>query len=73
MERAEPAVQPPLALELHIAAHQFHDVGAAGKFLDVFMWDHVVLNDLSSFKGRAISGARTVLQKCGWQTRRSYR
>ena len=70
---AQTAVQPSLALELHIAAHQFHDVGAAGELLDVFVWDHVVLNDLSSFKGRAISGARTVLQRCGWQTRRSYR
>ena len=70
---AQTAVQTSLTLELHIAAHQFHDVGAAGKFLDVFVWDHVVLNDLSSFKGRAISGARTVLQRCGWQTRRSYR
>ena len=70
---AQTAVQPSLALELHIAAHQLHNVGAAGKFLDVFVWDHVDLNDLSSFKGRAISGARTVLQRCGWQTRRSYR
>ena len=73
MKRAQTAVQTSLALELHIAAHQFHNVGAAGKFLDVFVWDHVDLNDLSSFKGRAISGARTVLQRCGWQTRRSYR
>ena len=70
---AQTAVQPSLALELHIAAHQLHNVGAAGKLLDVFVWDHVDLNDLSSFKGRAISGARTVLQRCGWQTRRSYR
>ena len=73
VKRAQPAVQPSLAFELHIAAHQLHNVGAAGKLLDVFVWDHVVLNDLSSFKGRAISGARTVLQRCGWQTRRSYR
>ena len=70
---AQTAVQTSLALELHIAAHQLHNVGAAGKLLDVFVWDHVVLNDLSSFKGRAISGARTVLQRCGWQTHRSYR
>ena len=70
---AQTAVQTSLALELHIAAHQFHDVGAAGKLLDVFVWDHVDLNDLSSFKGRAIFGARTVLQRCGWQTHRSYR
>ena len=73
VKRAQTAVQPSLALELHIAAHQLHDVGAAGKLLDVFVWDHVDLNDLSSFKGRAIFGARTVLQRCGWQTRRSYR
>ena len=73
VKRAQTAVQTSLALELHIAAHQFHDVGAAGKLLDVFVWDHVDLNDLSSFKGRAIFGARTVLQRCGWQTHRSYR
>ena len=47
VERAQPAVQPPLALELHIAAHQLHDVGAAGQFLNVFVWDHGFSNDLS--------------------------
>ena len=47
VEGAQPAVQPPLALELHIAAHQLHDVGAAGQFLNVFVWDHGFSNDLS--------------------------
>ena len=42
MERAQPAIQPPLALELDIAAHQVHDVGAAVEFFNVFVWDHLV-------------------------------
>ena len=47
VKRAQAAVQPSLALELHIAAHQLHDVGAAGQFLNVFVWDHGFSNDLS--------------------------
>ena len=47
VEGAQAPVQPPLALELHIAAHQLHDVGAAGQFLNVFVWDHGFSNDLS--------------------------
>ena len=47
VEGAQAAVQPPLALELHITAYQLHDIRAAGQLLDVFMWDHGSLNDLS--------------------------
>jgi len=40
VEGTQTAVQPPFALELHIAAHQLYNVGAAGQFLNVFVWDH---------------------------------
>ncbi len=40
VEGAQAAIQPPLPLELHIAAHHIHDIGAAGQFLNVFVWDH---------------------------------
>ena len=48
VEGAQAAIQPPLVLELHIIAHQLHDVGAAGQFFNVFVWDHGSSNDLSS-------------------------
>ena len=40
VEGAQAAVQPPLPLELDIVAHHIHDIGAAGQFLNIFVWDH---------------------------------
>ena len=40
VEGAQAAIQPPLPLELDIVAHHIHDIGAAGQFLNIFVWDH---------------------------------
>ena len=40
MEGAQAAIQSALPLELDIVAHYIHDIGAAGQFLNIFVWDH---------------------------------
>ena len=40
MEGAQAAIQSALPLELDIVAHHIHDIGAAGQFLNIFVWDH---------------------------------
>ena len=40
VEGAQAAIQPPLPLELDIVAHHIHDIGTAGQFLNIFVWDH---------------------------------
>ena len=40
VEGAQPAVEPSFPLELHIAAHQLHNVSAPGQLFNIFVWDH---------------------------------
>ena len=59
VERAQAPVQSALPLQLHIAAHQLHDVGTAGQFLNVFVWDHGFSNDLSFYRTCHFRGTKS--------------
>ena len=81
VERAQASIQPALAFELDVTAHHVHDVAAADQLLNVFVWYHsgklpciIVFprrRAAARLTGRATAGAHSILQRRGWQTRRS--
>ena len=72
VERTQAAIEAALPFQLHIAAHQIDDVGAAVQLFNVLVWDHGSFF-LLPFITRATCGARTHPQRSGWRTRRSCR